>query len=112
MAFCTIVVTVEGDNKLKLVLLGCAPVNSKVKKLAESKNGENAEYNFDTRISAHITPYDSEFVRNLAEEIESVIAPGAPRYDTPAFKYTLPKVSRCLRNFAGVLDQYTAKIQD
>jgi len=45
-------------------------------------------------------------VNELAELIESIVAPGGEGYDTRSYKYVCPSTAKSLRRFVNILKEY------
>lgn len=99
--FCSMYLVVEGDNAATLRLHNNVPMGPSVEKWGK-KNG--VELN-ERVLTVKITPKNYGILKSLAEAIEAITAPGAPRYSVPSYKYVCPRTAASLRRLHSALDQ-------
>jgi hypothetical protein len=106
-AACRIFLRVEGEEQFNLQLSRNAPLNASIQKLIEARGGAIGGKDYERSIIVKLSPFDSEFIRQLATAVLSVTADGAPRYAVPSYKYTCPEIAHVLQRLADHLDKYT-----
>lgn len=99
--FCSMFLAVEGDNAVSLRLHNNVPIGLSVEKWATKNDLELS----DRVLTLKITPENYGVLLSLAEAIEAITAPGAPRYSVPSYKYVCPRTAASLRRLHRVLDE-------
>jgi hypothetical protein len=99
-----IFVRVLDDEKVELLLTHNVPVNDKVKTLIDGRGGSISTGRVEN-LTVIIPAKDAKFVRLLSRNIEAITQRGAPRYPVPSWKYSVPRIVKCLDRLAGVLDK-------
>ncbi len=104
--FCGIMVEVESDEKVTVTLSGSIPTSSAVDRLYALLGALPNDQPFNLSIK----PTDISTLKQLAEEIEKIVAPGC-RYKEAGYKYMCPRTADSLRVLAGYLETFWAKPQ-
>lgn len=99
--FCGILVDVDSDTEVCVTLFGNIPRSSSVDDVFE-KLGVSVSA---SRIEFEINKERVPILRELAEKIASIVAPGR-FYSTPNYKYMCPRTAESLRKLAGYLEGY------
>ena len=100
--FCMMFADVISDNQIKLSLNGNVPRGTEVVKWLKREKLKIAT-GMQKHLQITVTPENYELLEELAEAIESIVAPGAPRYEAPSYKYVCPRTAESLRRLNGVL---------
>ena len=103
--FCSIFVDVMSGDKVKVVLSGNVPVNQGVRDWAASHQVETSS-DIISYLSFIIEKGQENILNELANCIKAIVAPSAPRYDTPSYKYVCPRTASSLLRLASILNKH------
>lgn len=96
--FCQLFVTVEAVDRVKLTFRGGVPQSAGVSAWFAKHGGEPDAGG----VTVIIRPDTVAALGDLADAFRAILA---RRYDTPAYKYVVPRVAASLRQLADVLDR-------
>ena len=99
--FCGISVDVDSNTEVYLTLSGNIPRSPSVDTIFEKLGVAPNALRIEFKINKERVP----ILRELADNIASIVAPGR-RYSTPNYKYMCPRTSDSLRKLAGYLEEY------
>src|SRR5690606_2112037 len=99
--FCAMHVHVVDGDTIALRFWGGVPASGGVARLIAGRGGITSTGGLEVTIPAA----DTAFLRDLADEIEAIIA---RRYSVPSYKFVCPRTAASLRRLAGVLDAHAA----
>lgn len=102
--FCEIFADVISEGKVRVVLSGNIPINQGVTDWIASHPTEFR--NDGSYLSFTVEKGQEHTVNELAELIESIVAPGGEHYDTSSYKYVCPRTAKSLRRFVNILKEY------
>ena len=92
------------EGKVRVVLSGNIPTNQGVTDWIASHQTEFR--NDGSYLSFTVEKGQEHTVNELAELIESIVAPGGEHYDTGSYKYVRPRTAKSLRRFVNILKEY------
>lgn len=92
--FCSIFAEVVSEDEVKLRLTGNIPSCQMVEEWI-AKVGNSSKWAGELAFS--VKRGESGLLERLALAIESIIAPGAPRYTESSYKYVCPRTAQSLR---------------
>lgn len=103
--FCMVFASLTGDGTLDVTLRGNVPVSPAIHDWVTANNAIYTEalqpsLTFPVRVDAPAR------LDALADLIEAIVKPGAPRYTTPSYKYACPRTAATLRKFSKVLKDF------
>jgi hypothetical protein len=100
--FCSIFADVISQTEVKVNLYGNVPFSSEVEHWVKKYN---ADYNKGVKsfLSCPVHKGREAILLELANAIASIVAPGAPKYDVPSYKYVCPRTANSLKRFVNVL---------
>lgn len=103
--FCMIFVEVRSNERVTLGLCGNIPIGKNVKHwLALNKCKVETLIN-QSYLSKDINRGEQGILNELAIAIDSIVAPGAPRYNVKSYKYVCPRTARSLCRLKKILDE-------
>lgn len=100
--FCMMFAKTVSATEVRLILCGNVPTSSKIKKWVKDVGAEE-DTQYQHRLELTVTPNNIDSLDELAGLVSSIVAPGAPRYSEPSYKYVCPRVAASLRQFANNL---------
>jgi len=103
--FCMIFVEVLSNEKVFVELYGNIPIGKTVKNWLAKKEYEIKTLPMHSILSIEINQGDQGILKELAESIESIVAPGAPRYNVKSYKYVCPRTAKSLDRLRKILDK-------
>jgi hypothetical protein len=107
VTFCRVFLTVEAHDRVNVALSGNVPEGAAVTSWLRSNPGAQwTKHGVHAQLAIAVEPQTVEPLRTLARAIRSIVAPGAPRYDTPSYKYVCPRTAASLERLAKVLDDH------
>lgn len=101
--FCSIFVEVLSDDEVQVRLIGNVPISSEIEEWTEI-NEAVLQKDLEARLLFKIKKGNEGRLYDLAEKIMGIVAPGAPRYNVPSYKYICPRTGRSLKRLAKVLE--------
>jgi hypothetical protein len=103
--FCMIFVEVRSNESVTLGLSGNIP-NGKNVKHWFTLNKSKVETSINkSNLSININKGEQGFLNELAIAIDSIVAPGAPRYNVKSYKFVCPRTARSLCRLKKILDE-------
>jgi len=102
--FCSIFANVTSQNEVEISLFGNIPLSPVVKEWIKKYNATLNEA-IQSSLSFSVKKGREAILFELAKAIASIVAPGAPRYDVPSYKYVCPRTEKSLQRFAKVLSK-------
>ena len=99
--FCGILVNIDSDDEARVTLSGNIPKSTAVSPIMTELGGAIGAPRVELRIRRESLP----LLRNLAAEIDAIVAPGK-RYATPSYKYMCPRTGSSLRELATYLEEF------
>jgi hypothetical protein len=98
--FCTILVDVRSATEVRVSVGGSVPTSPQILEWAQR---QDAQVEHGGRFSFSISPPNLSALGELADLVQAVVAPGAPRYAENSYKYTCPRTAKSLRRLRDVL---------
>lgn len=98
--FCSMFVDVRSEDKVTLRFTGNIPVSKRISTWVE-KAGNTSKWKEELLFT--ITRENMDLLDELAEAMEAIVAPDAPRYEEPSYKYVCPRTAESLRRLARTL---------
>ncbi len=103
--FCMIFVRVKGDGMVEVDLRGNVPMSDGVREWVRDVGASYAT-ELQPSLQFSVTRDEMPQLEQLAERVEAIVAPGAPRYNVPNYKYVCPRTGASLRRLAHILGDY------
>lgn len=104
--FCMIFVTVLNEESVKIGLYRNVPVNEAVKRWVSKVGGTlNPGTGMNGSLEFEVICGQQERLLELAQSLESIVLPGAPRYAVPSYKYVCPRTGGALRRLHSALSR-------
>lgn len=103
--FCMIFVEVRSNENVIVELYGNVPIGRTVKKWLVKNEYEIKPLPMNSILSIEINQGDQGILKELAESIESIVSPRAPRYNVKSYKYVCPRTAKSLIRLGKVLDK-------
>lgn len=100
--FCMMFAKPISATEVRLTLCGNIPNSPGIRKWIKDTGAEE-ETQGQHRLELTITPRNIDSLDDLARLVRSIVAPGAPRYSEPSYKYVCPRVAASLNKFANNL---------
>lgn len=102
--FCSIFADVDSATKVSVLLYGNVPMSDAVNRWV-AERGAHMDLNSGAMasLSFSVRPGDEHHLVKLAEAMEAIVAPGAPRYSERSYKYVCPRTGASLRRLARAL---------
>lgn len=102
--FCMIFAEVISGTKISVWFQGNVPINGAVRGWITKYAANLGAAGADMTLSFNVAQGETARLRELADAVASITAPGAPRYQVPSYKYVCPRVAKSLKRFASTLD--------
>jgi hypothetical protein len=104
--FCMVFVTVLNEDSIKVGLYRNVPISEGVRQWA-SKVGStlNAGTGMNGSLELEVRNGEQGKLLELAQAIEAIVRPGAPRYQVASYKYVCPRTADSLRRLHSALDR-------
>ena len=103
---CAISVDVKSEEQIQLVLSRNVPMSGMVEEwIAESGAAYNGSPWPRRRLVIMVSRGEQSKLAGLASAIRSIVAPGAPHYQTRNYKYCCPRTAVSLERLKGALDK-------
>lgn len=100
--FCLIFVRVDSGEFVEVTLRGNIPMSDSVQEWID-ETGASLSGSFQPSLSFEIRIGEEDRLRDLADRIEGITAPGA-RYAVANYKYVCPRTAASLRRVASTLE--------
>lgn len=107
--FCMIFAEVLSATEVKVSLCGNVPIGEGVRRWISSHACEMHAVGVQQSLSFMVAEGRQDSLGELANAIETVVAPSAPRYEVKSYKYVCPRTARSLRRLERTLDTAWAK---
>jgi hypothetical protein len=102
--FCMIFADVISPTRLNVVLSGNVPDSDAVREWAEKYEAQSGVgMNADLQLA--VQKGEQPRLRELADAIRFIVAPGAPSYPVASYKYICPRTAASLERLADILDK-------
>jgi hypothetical protein len=103
--FCMIFAEVLSETEVRVLLHGNVPVGERVRKWISAHGGDMQDTGLRESLTFTVTKDRLGILGELAEAVESIVAPGAPRYEVKSYKYVCPRTAHSLRRLKQTLDR-------
>lgn len=105
--FCLIFARVSGPDRIEVQLLGEVPMSESIKDWLTANDGK---YNRGVQpsLTFTLTLGQEAVLDQLAELVQNIVRPGAPRYAVASYKYMCPRTAASLRRLSTILRRFRA----
>jgi hypothetical protein len=104
--FCMVFVTVLNEELVKIGLYRNVPVSEDVKQWVSNVGGSlNPGTSMNGSLEFEVKRGQQERLLELAQSLDAIVLPGAPRYTVPSYKYVCPRTGDALRRLNSALDR-------
>jgi len=103
--FCMMFVEVMSNESVTVTLYGNIPVGKNVELWLAQNDCKIETPDQQSRLSIDIEQGNQSILDELAKAIDSIVAPGAPRYTVKSYKYVCPRTTKSLRRLKDTLDE-------
>ena len=103
--FCMVFARVVGPASVEVDLRGNVPMNAAIRAWIEADQSLYQE-SYPAHLAIELPLGEEARLEALAELMEAIVRPGAPRYSVASYKYVCPRTAGSLRRFAKVLREY------
>ncbi len=103
--FCMIFVHVKSADSVEVDLRGNVPMTKGVEDWIEKAGADYTEGN-QSSLTFLIVPGHEHRLEHLADRVEAIVRPGAPRYTVRSYKYVCPRTAGSLRRLAENLREH------
>jgi len=100
--FCMISAEVKSNEAVSIILIGNVPVGKDVKKWLKANKYEIKNLTYQSSLTIEVERGNQEILNDFARAIDSIVAPGAPRYKVKSYKYVCPRTAKSLRRIKRV----------
>jgi hypothetical protein len=108
--FCMVFVTVLNEESIKVGLHRNVPISESVmQSAAKAGSTLNPGTGMNGSLEFQVENGEQEKLLKLAQAIEAIVRPGAPRYQVPSYKYVCPRTAGSLRRLHTALDNAWAE---
>ena len=102
--FCMVFVTVLNEELVKIGLYRNVPVSEDVKRWVSKVGGDfNPGTGMNQSLESEVKRGQQERLLELAQSLDAIVVPGAPRYTVPSYKYVCPRTGNALRRLNRAL---------
>ncbi|QDU45221.1 hypothetical protein Mal52_37120 [Symmachiella dynata] len=102
--FCMIFADVTANTKITVTLSGNVPKGKRVRAWLKTNRLEINSSGFQSRLVFSVSDGGQSILGDLADAIESIVAPSAQRYSVANYKYVCPRTATSLRRLKKLLD--------
>ena len=102
--FCMVFVTVLNEELVKIGLYRNVPVSGDVKRWVSKVGGAfTPGTGMNGSLEFEVKRGQQERLLELAQGLDAIVLPGAPRYTVPSYKYVCPRTGDALRRLNSAL---------
>lgn len=108
--FCMIFADVEADDLVEVRLIGNVPTSTAVRGWIKRHGAKYAGEHVKV-LTFEVREGEQEKLNELAQSVAAIVAPEAPRYPVPSYKYVCPRTAKSLKRLAKALEKaWTKKV--
>lgn len=103
--FCRVFVEVVSPTEVKVILDGNVPTGASVRQWVLTHAADFSARDVHQHLTVVVQRGDAGKLASLATAFRAIVRPGAPRYDSPNYKYVCPRTAEALDRLERVLKQ-------